>query len=97
MATELFHGLIPLTPEGWPSDEPLLLLNDVRLLWDRHEAEHDEAIRLLDRLLREVYEPVSGRVDGDGPLEYDELFHEPSPDTCREIARFLARRGTPDA
>jgi len=50
-----------------------------------------DARELLDKLLREVYEPHAARADGDGPMEYDELLNEPSIHTCREVARFLAQ------
>lgn len=68
-----------------PADADLIVYAVNRL------PDYEAAIDALDALLREVYEPVSSRADGDGPLEYDELTYEPSAEACRTAALALAR------
>lgn len=57
-----FHGLIPLTPDGWPKDEPLLLLKDVEHLVARIEAQRGNAVYfMVDDTLHRGYRDESGR------------------------------------
>lgn len=85
----LFHGLIPIVPKGWPKNEPLLLLHDVRCLMKRREddARTDGRREAVERMqaMRRDYRTMS---HAEFPIkwpdwrEYDEVL--PTNCSCRE-------------
>lgn len=63
-APDTIHGLIPLTPDGWPKDEPLLLAKDVEPLLDELDRARAR-VGLLEAVVNEASAHIAGllRID----------------------------------